>query len=122
VPLSYPLLCALLGLVLGWLPLLVHGPIAEKYDILYLRGDVAVWGWYTARLSIGLLVGITWWPHAWWLRGPLCGLLMLLPLSLVSLATPGCGARCMLVNDLTAVLIGTAVAGLAYALTGKQRA
>lgn len=117
---SYPLLCALLGLLLGWLPTLLHGPIAEKYNVLYIRGDIAVWGWYSARLLIGVLVGITRWPRVWWLRGPLCGLLMLFPLSLVSLATPGCGPRCMLLNDATAIAIGTAVAGLAYAITGRH--
>lgn len=116
----YALLCTGLGLAIGWLPVLVHGPIAEKYNVLYIRGDVAVWGWYTARALIGFLVGITRWPSRWWLRGPLCGLLMLFPLSLVSLATPGCGPRCMLLNDSTAVLIGIAVAGLAYVLTGRE--
>jgi hypothetical protein len=118
--LPYALLCALLGVGLGWLPMLVHGPIAEKYNLLYIRGDVAVWGWYAARLLIGFLVGITGWPPQWWLRGPLCGLIMLFPLSLVSLATPGCGPPCMLLNDLTAVLIGTTVGGLAYAISGRQ--
>ncbi|MEO8604095.1 MAG: hypothetical protein ABI629_16085 [bacterium] len=118
--LPYALLCALIGVGLGWMPMLVHGPIPEKYNVLYIRGDVAVWGWYTARLLIGFLVGITRWPPQWWLRGPLCGALMLFPLSLVSLATPGCGPRCMMLNDLTAVLIGTAVGGLAYAITGRQ--
>ncbi len=88
---SYALFCALLGLVLGWFPILVHGPIPEKFNILYIRGAVAVWGWYSARLLIGFLVGITRWPPRWYLRGPLCGFLMLFPLGLVSLATPGCG-------------------------------
>ncbi len=120
--LPYPLLCALLGWALGWLPVLLHGPIAEKYNVLYIRGDIAVWGWYTARMLIGVLVGVTHWPRRWWLRGPLCGLVMLFPLSLVSLATPGCEARCMLLNDTTAVLIGFAVGGLAYAITGRHRA
>ena len=89
--LPYSLLCSLLGLVLGWLPMLVHGPIAEKYDALYINGAVAVWGWYLARLGIGFLVGITAWPERWYLRGPMCGLLMMLPLGFVSLATPLCG-------------------------------
>lgn len=87
----YPLLCSLAGLVLGWLPMLVHGPIPEKYDALYINGAVAVWGWYLARHSIGFLVGITTWPGHWYLRGPMCGLLMMLPLGFVSLATPLCG-------------------------------
>ncbi|MDX2167931.1 MAG: hypothetical protein SF182_12730 [Deltaproteobacteria bacterium] len=119
---SYLPICTLLGLALGWLPMLLHGPIPEKYNVLYIRGDVAVWGWYTARLLIGFLVGITRWPRAWWLRGPLCGLLMLFPLSLVSLATPGCGPRCMLLNDSSALVIGLVVGGVAYAITGLHRA
>ncbi len=32
--LPYAALCTLLGLVVGWLPLLVHGPITEKFDLL----------------------------------------------------------------------------------------
>ncbi len=87
----YLLLCVLLGSVLGWVPSFFHGPIPEKFDILYINGSVAVWGWYTARMLIGLLVGITSWPHNWYLRGPLCGLLAMFPLTLVSLAMPGCG-------------------------------
>ena len=87
----YPLLCALVGFAVGWLPMLVHGPIPEKYDVLYIQGNVAVWGWYLARSLIGFLVGITRWPGAWYLRGPMCGVLMMLPLGIVSLATPGCG-------------------------------
>ena len=118
--LPYPLLCTIIGLTLGWLPMLVHGPIPEKYNVLYMRGAVAVWGWYTARLLIGFLVGITRWPTRWWLRGPLCGLVMLFPLSLVSLATPGCGPLCMFWNNVTAALIGTAVAGIAFVLTGRE--
>jgi len=55
--LPYALLCALLGAALGWLPMLVHGPIPEKYNIRYIRGEVAVWGWYSARLLIGFLIG-----------------------------------------------------------------
>lgn len=118
--LPYPLLCTLLGLAIGWLPILVHGPIAEKYNILYIRGAVAVWGWYTARLLIGFVVGITRWPPHWYLRGPLVGFMMLFPLSLVSLATPSCGLPCMSLNLTSATAIGTAVAGLAYLLTGRQ--
>jgi hypothetical protein len=91
--LPYPLLCTLLGLVLGWLPRLVHGPIPEKFNLLYIRGAVAVWGFYSARLLIGLLVGNTRWPARWYLRGPLCGLVMMLPVGLIALATPGCGFR-----------------------------
>jgi hypothetical protein len=87
----YVLVCTALGLVLGWLPRLVHGPIPYKFDVLGIRGALAVWAWYSARLLIGFVVGITSRPRAWYLRGPLCGLLMLFPLGLVALATPGCG-------------------------------
>ena len=88
---TYLLLCTVLGLGVGWLPNLVHGPIPYKFNIHGIRGDVAVWGWHTARLGVGFLVGITRWPERWYLRGPLCGALMLLPLGFVSLATPECG-------------------------------
>lgn len=117
----YALLCTLIGVAIGWVPILLHGPIPEKYNILYIKGWIAVWGWYTARLLIGFVVGITRWPARWWIRGPLCGLLMLFPLSLVSLATPSCGAPCMGFNLTTAAAIGTIVAGVAYALTGAHR-
>ena len=119
--LPYIPLCTALGLALGWLPRLVHGPIPYKYDVLYIRGAIAVWGWYTARLLIGFMVGITCWPPRWYLRGPLIGLLMLFPLSLVSLATPGCGPPCMFWNDVTATALGTTVAGVAYVVTGQHR-
>jgi hypothetical protein len=89
--LPYPLVCTLLGLVLGWLPWWIHGPIAEKFNVLYIRGVIAVWGFYTARCMIGFLVGVTRWPRPWYLRGPLFGFLALLPLTVVSLAMPGCG-------------------------------
>lgn len=89
--LPYPLLCALLGLVIGWGPLLVHGPHPEKFNLLYIKGALAVWGFYLARLSIGLVVGITYWPRQWYLRGPICGVIMMLPLGIVALATPRCG-------------------------------
>lgn len=118
--LPYPLLCALLGIVVGAIPMLVHGPIPEKYDVLYIQGGVAVWGWYTARTLIGVLVGITTWPGPWWVRGPLCGAIMLAPLSFVSLATPGCGAPCAAVNMTSALVVGTTVAGLAWAITGRH--
>jgi hypothetical protein len=117
----YALLCTVIGLAIGWLPILVHGPIPEKYNILYIRGAIAVWGWYVARLLIGFLVGVTRWPRPWYVRGPLVGFLTLFPLSLVSLATPGCGAPCMSLNLTTATTIGTVVAGSAYFLTGLHR-
>ena len=88
----YPLVCTALGLVLGWAPMLFHGPIPEKFDIFYLRGAVAVWAFYSARLLIGFLVGITTWPERWLLRGPLIGGLSMLPVTFVALATPGCGS------------------------------
>ena len=87
----YPLLCTLLGLALGWLPALVHGPIPQKFNVLYMRGSIAVAAFYAARLLIGFLVGITAWPERWYLRGPLCGLLAMFPLTLIALASPGCG-------------------------------
>lgn len=89
--LSFPAISTLVGLLLGWLPSFLHGPIAQKFDLLHIDGATAVWGWHVARGSIGFLVGITIWPRRWWLRGPLCGCLALLPLAIVSLATPGCG-------------------------------
>jgi len=118
--LPYPLLCTLLGLLLAWAPKLVHGPIPEKYNIHYIDGAVAVWAWYNARMLIGFLVGITAWPARWYLRGPLCGLVMLVPLGFVSLATPECGAPCMFYNCSTAALVGFTVAGLAYTLSGRD--
>ena len=83
--------CVVAGLVLAWLPRLVHGPIPYKFNVLGIRGNIAVWGWYTARLLVGFLVGTTTWPERWYLRGPLCGALALLPVGFVALATPGCG-------------------------------
>ena len=87
----YRVLVGGLGLVLGWLPWLLHGPIPDKFNVLYIDGSIAVWAFYTARLSIGFFVGITDWPGAWYVRGPLMGFLCLLPVTLISLATPGCG-------------------------------
>ena len=84
-------LCAALGLALGWLPVLIHGPIPEKFDVLYIRGAVAVWAYYSARLLIGFLIGITAWPHPWYVRGQLIGFLTTLPVTFVALASPGCG-------------------------------
>src|SRR5262245_16701963 len=83
----YPVVCALLGAVLGWLPMLVHGPIPEKFNVFYLNGSLIVWAWYSARMLIGLWVGLIRWPARWWLRGPLCGALTLLPLGFISLGT-----------------------------------
>jgi hypothetical protein len=90
-PALYPVVCAVLGLGVGWLPLAVHGPIPDKFNVLYIDGSIAIWAFYGARLSIGLLVGITVWPRAWWLRGPVLGALAMLSPGLIALATPRCG-------------------------------
>lgn len=89
--LLFPVVSTAAGLVFGWLPRLFHGPIKEKFDLLYIEGAIAVWGYYVARCLIGFLVGITGWPVRWWIRGPMCGFLTMLPLTIVALATPGCG-------------------------------
>lgn len=120
--LPYPLLCALIGFALGWIPMFLHGPIPEKFNLYYLRGPIAVWSWYTARLLVGVLVGITWWPRRWYLRGPLCGALMMLCPGIMSLAVPTCGPVCMFWNQTTAISIGLLVAGIAYWATGKHSA
>ena len=117
----YPALCALLGLCLGWVPAYFHGPIAYKFNVLGIRGAIAVWAYYSARLLIGYWVGVTSWPETWWLRGPLCGFLGMFPVTMISLATPGCGPWCMFWNLFTATAVGTVVAGLAWTLTGKHR-
>jgi len=122
VRLPYALVCTLIGLAVGWLPMLVHGPIPYKFDIHYLRGSIAVWDWYLARAFIGFFVGITIWPPRWWLRGPLIGFLMLLPPSMMSLANPECGPPCMFWNEVTGMAIGLSVAGVAYALTRRHHA
>jgi hypothetical protein len=87
----YVAVCVALGLVAGWIPMFLHGPIAEKFNVLYIQGNIAVWGYYVARCSIGLWISLTVHPRRWYLRGPLCGFLALLPLTLVALAMPGCG-------------------------------
>jgi hypothetical protein len=89
--LPYPVVCLLLGLLLGWTPRLVHGPIAEKFNVHYIHGAVAVWAFYSARLLVGFWVGITAWPRRWYLRGPLVGFLAMLPVAIIPLAVPGCG-------------------------------
>lgn len=90
-PGAYIALCAALGLALGWLPILVHGPIPQKFNVLYIQGAIAIWAFYSARLLVGFVVGISVWPRAWYLRGPLCGFLTLLPVTFIALATPQCG-------------------------------
>jgi len=89
--LSYPVVCTLLGLGLGWVPLGLHGPIPAKFDVLYIQGSIAVWAYYLARLLVGFWVGVSAWPARWYLRGPLCGFLSLLPVTFVALAMPRCG-------------------------------
>lgn len=89
--LPYPLLCSVIGLAFSVVPSWIHGPIPAKWDLYYLDGAVMVWGWYLARASIGLLVGLTALPRQWWLRGPLCGALMMMPVGVVSLGNPSCG-------------------------------
>lgn len=87
----YLLLCAVCGVALGMVPRFLHGPIPQKFNIHYIQGSIAVWAFYTARMLIGFLVGITVWPRRWFIRGPLCGILALFPLTLISLAMPRCG-------------------------------
>ncbi len=89
----YPLLCTILGLMLGSLPAFLHGPIPEKFNVLYIQGVIAVWAFYSARLLIGFFVGISAWPGRWYVRGPVIGFLTMLPVTFVALATPGCGFR-----------------------------
>jgi hypothetical protein len=89
--LPYPLLCTALGLAAGWIPGVLHGPIPQKFNVHYIDGSIAIWAYYSARLLIGLLVGVSIWPRQWYLRGPLCGLLAMLPVTLVTLAMPDCG-------------------------------
>ncbi len=119
---NYLALCALLGLAAGWIPWLLHGPIVEKFNVLNIDGRIAVWGWYVARCSIGFWVGLAVVPRQWWLRGPLVGLLVMLPLTLVSLGMPQCGFPCMRVNLASAAGVGLLVAGLARLVTGRSHA
>ena len=69
----------------------LDGPIPYKFNVLGIRGAMAVWAFYSARLLIGFLVGITSWPGRWFLRGPLCGMIAMFPVTVIALATPGCG-------------------------------
>lgn len=87
----YTLLCIALGLALGWLPKLVHGPIPEKFDVYYIHGSIVVWAFYSSRMLIGFWVGVGSWPARWYLRGPLFGFLTMLPASLAALGVPNCG-------------------------------
>lgn len=119
---KYRLICLLSGLVLGWIPAFLHGPIPYKYDVLHIKGHIAVAGFYIARLLIGFMVGITTFPAPWYLRGPMCGFLVMFPLTMISLATPGCGGVCMFWNLLTGTTVGLLVAGIARAGTGLDHA
>lgn len=120
--LRYTLTCVGLGLVLGWMPMLVHGPVPEKWSVHGVNGALVVWAYYAARLSIGAWVGFSSTPASWYWRGPLCGALAMLPLGLVGLANPLCGAPCMLWNTVTGATVGFAVAGLAWSFTGRHHA
>lgn len=120
--LRYTAVCIALGLALGWLPAIVHGPIPEKWDVQSVRGSVLVWGYHVARLSIGMWVGITSVPSAWYLRGPLCGAMAMIPLGFVGLSNPLCGAPCMFWNTVTGATVGFAVGALAWSITGKHHA
>ena len=120
--LRYAGVCVALGLALGWLPGLVHGPIAAKWDVHAVNGELVVWGYRVARFSIGFWVGITALPRVWFLRGPLCGFVALLPLGFVSLSNSLCGPWCMFWNLVTASAVGFAVAGLAWSITGRNYA
>ena len=113
-------LCIALGAVLGWVPKLLHGPIPYKFDMHFLHGAVLMWAFYSARMLVGFWVGVSTWPAQWWLRGPLCGIVTMLPVVFVSLATPECGWPCFAVNLSSAAGIGFAVGGIAYALTGHS--
>ena len=120
--LGYRGVCTVLGLIAGWVPMFLHGPIPQKFDVLYIRGSVTVWGFYLARLTIGFFVGNTSWPAAWWIRGPLCGFLVMLPAGIILLGVPGCGGMCTVYNLLSATTIGFSIAGLAWLLTGRNHA
>jgi hypothetical protein len=87
----YIVACMAAGLVLGWAPYFIHGPIPEKFDPHFIRGSMAVWAYYLPRLSIGFWVGVAVWPRRWFVRGPLVGALLLVPPGFLSLAVPECG-------------------------------
>lgn len=120
--LGYRGVCTLLGLIAGWVPMLLHGPIPQKFDVLYIQGSVTVWGFYLARLSIGFFVGNTSWPVPWYVRGPLIGFLVMLPAGIILLGVPGCQGMCTFYNQLSATIIGFSVAGVAWLATGRDHA
>jgi hypothetical protein len=121
-PTGYRLLCVGLGLPLGCLPMLLHGPIPAKFDRYYIDGSIAVWAFYTARLLIGFWVGIGVWPRRWWLRGPLCGFFSVFAVTFFSLATPSCGPKCMFWNLVTGSAVGFGIGGLAYLISRHHHA
>lgn len=57
-------------------------------------------------MLIGTWVGLTTWPQPWWIRGPLCSFLAMLPVTIVSLAVPTCGPVCMGWNLTTGTAVG----------------
>jgi hypothetical protein len=71
-------------------------------------------------MLIGFWVGVARWPARWWIRGPLCGLLAVVPLGFVALGTPTCGPPCMGLNELSGAAIGLLVAGGAKLVTGRD--
>ncbi len=119
---NYRLTCIVAGVVFGLLPGLFHGPIPYKYDVLHIDGHIAVAGFYAARMMIGAFVGLTNYPGAWYIRGPMCGFLVMFPLTMISLATPGCRATCMFWNLVTATIVGLLVAATARVVTGRSHA
>lgn len=119
---SYVLVCTLAGLVLAWLPRLVHGPIPEKFALVRLNGAVAVWTFYTARLLIGFFVGCGVWPRRFWLRGPLYGVLLMLPPAFLALANPGCGWSCCAWNVSTGAAVGLLAGAAGRLVTGRDHA
>jgi hypothetical protein len=119
---GYAAICTALGLAIGWLPGLAHGPIAEKWDVHGVTGSLVVAGYYVARMTIGLWVGITSVPSAWYLRGPLCGALAMLPLGFIGLSNSLCGPPCMFWNTVTGATVGFAVGALAWSITGRSHA
>jgi len=118
----YRLFCVTAGLVAAWIPFLLHGPIPDKLDRVRLNGALAVWGWYVARMLIGVVVAATTWPRPWWLRGALFGALTMLPSGIFSAATPGCGPDCAALNVSTGALVGVLAAGAAWLATGRDHA
>ena len=91
IAVPYPLLCAVAGIAIAWIPAMFHGPIPEKFAYYGISGAVAVWAFYVSRLLIGLWVGMTVWPRPWYVRGPMCGALAMIPPGFFALATPNCG-------------------------------